>query len=132
MTFDITEFELEDTATLVVQNARDDGDLLVDGKPVTIRLYGSGSEQYAAAEHRAANAATARMQAVFRGKTIKNQAELTDKELAEKLAACTAGIDNFPIDPLALYSNKKLGYIRKQVIKFLEDDANFTKGSVTN
>ena len=132
MTFDITQFELEDTAALTVQNAKDDGDLLVDGKPVTIRLYGSGSEQYMRAEHRAINAATTRMQAAFRGKAVKNQAELSQKDLAEKLAACTAGIDNFPVEPLALYSNNKLGYIRKQVVKFLDDDSNFTKDSATN
>ncbi len=132
MTFDIAQFELEDTATLTVQNARDDGDLLVDGKPVTIRIYGTGSEQFAKAEHRAVNAATNRMQAAFRGKAVKNQAELSQKDLAEKLAACTASIENFPVDPLALYSNNKLGYIRNQVVKFLADDANFTKGLATS
>lgn len=132
MTFDLAQFELEDIATLTVQNARDDGDLLVDGKPVTIRLYGSGSEHFAKAEHRAMNAATNRMQATLRGKQVKNYAELSQSDLAEKLVACTASIENFPIEPRALYTNNKLGYIRKQVVKFLDDDANFTKGSATN
>ena len=133
-TFDLSQYELDETATLTVQNAREDGDLIgADGiNPVRIKLYGSGSEQYARADHRANNAATNRMQAAFRGKAPKNQAEMAQQDLAQKLASCTAAIENFPVDPLALYSNNKLGYIRKQVAKFLEDDANFAKGSATN
>ena len=129
--FDVTQFELNDTAVLTVQNAKGDDDLLVNGKPVKITLYGTGSSQFAKAEHKAMNAATARMQAAFRGKPIKNASEVNAEELAEKLAACTANIENFPIEggALALYSNNRLSYIRKQVVKFLDDDANFTKGS---
>ena len=132
--FDVTQFELNDTAVLTVQNAKGDDDLKVNGLPVKITLYGTGSEQFAKAEHKAMNAATARMQAAFRGKPIKNASEVNATELAEKLAACTANIENFPIEggALALYSNNRLAYIRKQVVKFLDDDANFTKGSATN
>ena len=132
--FDVTQFELEDTAVLTVQNAKGDDDILVNGQPVKITLYGTGSAQFAKAEHKAVNAATARMQAAFRGKQTKNASEINAAELAEKLAACTAGIENFPIEggALALYSNNRLAYIRKQVVKFLDDDANFTKGSATN
>lgn len=131
MDFDLSQYELSETAVLTVQNAAGTADLLVGGKPVLITLYGAGSEQYARAEHRAVNAATARMQASFRGKAIKNQSETTAAELAEKLAACTANIENFPIEggALALYSNNRLSYIRNQVVKFLDDDANFSKGS---
>ena len=132
--FDVTQFELNDTAVLTVQNAKGDDDLLVNGQPVRITLYGAGSEQFAKAEHKALNAATLRMQAAFRGKATKNAAEIGEAEIAEKLAACTANIENFPIEggALALYSNRRLSYIRKQVIKFLDDDANFTKGSATS
>lgn len=134
MNFDVTQFELQDTAVLTVQNAKGDDDLLVDGQPVRITLYGTGSAQFAKAEHRAVNAATARMQAAFRGKPTKNASEISATELAEKLAACTAHIENFPVDggALALYSNNRLAYIRRQVVKFLEDDANFSKGSATS
>ncbi len=125
--FDVSQFELKDTGVLTVQNKQGDDDLLVDGKPVRIHLYGSGSDQYVKAEHRATNAATTRMQAAFRGKPVKNASEISATELAEKLAACTASIENFPIEggALALYSNNRLGYIRRQVIKFLDEDANF-------
>jgi len=134
MAFDISQFELLDTAVLTVQNAKDDDDLLIDGKPVKITLYGSGSEQNVRAQYRADNAATSRMQGVFRGKAVKNQAQDSEKEVIEKLVACTAQIDNFPIDggAQALYSNPKLGYIKRQVIKFLAEDGNFTPLFPTN
>lgn len=130
MTFDLSKYELNETAIMTVRNARDDDDLIgADGvNPVTITLYGSGSEQFVKAEHKAANAATARLQASFRGQAVKNQSELTQSELAQKLASCTASIENFPLDPLELYKNNKLSYIRKQAIRFLEADANFSKG----
>lgn len=129
-TFDLSKYELNDTYVLTVQNAKDDGDLIgADGQnPVRITLYGSGSDQAAAANHKAANAQTARMQAAFRGKAVKNESQLSQAELAQKLAACTLSIDNFPVSPLDLYANNRLGYIRKQVIKCLDDDANFAKG----
>ncbi len=134
MSFDLSKYELLDTAVLTVQNAKDDGDLIgEDGvNPVRITIYGSGSDQCAKADYRANNAATARMQAAFRGKPVKNQAEQAMGDLAQKLASCTASIENFPIDPLALYSNNKLVYIRKQVVKFLDEDANFAQGSATS
>lgn len=132
--FNLAQFELQDTAVLTVQNAKGDDDLLFAGKPVRITLYGSGSAQYAKAEHRAVNAASARTLAAYRGKAVKNASEINATELAERLAACTVAIENFPIEggALALYSNNRLAYIRKQVVKFLDDDANFTKGSATS
>lgn len=132
--FNLAQFELNDTAILTVQDAKGEDDLLVNGQPVRITLYGTGSAEFAKAEHRAVNAATARMQAAFRGKAVKNASEISAAELAEKLAACTAHIENFPIEggALALYSNNRLAYIRKQVIKVLDDDANFAKGSATD
>lgn len=130
MNFDLSAYELNETSVLTVRNARDDDDLIgADGtNPVTITLYGSGSEQFVKAEHKANNASTARLQASFRGQVLKNQSELSATELAQKLASCTASIDNFPVAPLDLYKNHKLGYIRKQVIRFLDADANFSKG----
>ncbi|MBP7647150.1 MAG: hypothetical protein KA751_10405 [Comamonas sp.] len=128
--FDLSQYELNETSVMVVRNARDDDDLIgADGtNPVTITFYGSGSEQFAKAEHKANNASTARLQAAFRGQAVKNQSELSQTELAQKLAACTASIDNFPVAPLDLFKNNKLSYIRKQAIRFLEADANFSKG----
>ena len=127
MTFDISEYELADTGTLIVQNKKGDDDLLVDGKQVKIVLYSAGAEQSVKAEHKIVNLQTKRTFAAIRGgKQVGDSAETAMKELAEKLATRTKSIENFPItDPLTLYSNPKLIYIRKQVEKYLDDDSNF-------
>ena len=106
----------------------------MDGKPVTIELYGSGSRQAVKALHRAGQQAALRMQALVRGKVPKDAAQAADREMVEKLVACTRTINNFPIEggPEALYSNPKLGYITRQVVRFLDDDANFSPASTTN
>lgn len=134
MEFDLSKYELEDTSVLIVQNASNDGDLIgADGvNPVKITLYGSGTEQAVAAGHKAQNAMTARMKEGLRGKITKNDSQLSDVEQAQRLAACTASIENFPVDPLALYKNPKLGYIRNQVMRWQGEDANFAKGSATS
>ena len=132
--FDLSSYELEDTATLVVQNAKGDDDLVgADGKsPVKIVLYGSGSRQAVKAMHKAGQAAQLRLQALVRGKVDKRAAEAADQEMVDKLVACTHSIENFPVEPAALYSNPKLGYITRQVVKFLDDDANFARASTNN
>lgn len=133
--FDLSQYEMTDTAVLTVQNVRGDGPLTFDGQPVRITLYGPGSTQFVQAEHRANNAQIARAQAAIgKGRAVQGQSEATARETAEKLAACTVAIDNFPIDggPLALYSNPKLGYIRKQVEEFLRDSENFLPTSATS
>jgi hypothetical protein len=134
MSFDISEYELVETSALTIQNPRGDGDLLVNGKPVVFTLYSPGTAQYVQAEHKANNASTFRMQSMLRGKSVKNQSELSTEELAAKLAAVTASIENFPVEggALAIYSNPKLCYIRKQVVQYLDDLGNFTKPSPTN
>lgn len=131
--FDVSAYELDETATLTVQNAKGDDDLIgADGvNPVTIDLYGSGSRQAVKALHKAGQQAQLRLQALFRGKVDKRAAEAADAEMVEKLTACTRVINNFPVEPAALYANTKLGYITKQVIKFLDADENFAKGSLT-
>lgn len=129
--FDLSSYELEDTATLTVQNAKGDDDLIgADGKnPVSIDLYGSGSRQAVKALHKAGQAVQNRVHALVRGKVDPKAAEKADAEMVDKLVACTKAVNNFPVDPVDLYANPKLGYITKQVIRFLDDDANFAKAS---
>lgn len=129
MEFDVSKYELEETATLTVQNAKGDDDLIgADGvNPVKIVGYGGGSRQAVKALHKAGQQAQLRLQAMMRGKVDKRAAEEADEEMAGKLAACTKEIINFPIEPLALYSNPRLGYITKQFSRFLEDDGNFSR-----
>ena len=129
--FDLSQYELEDTATLTVQNAAGTDDLIgADGvNPVRIAIYGSGTKQAVRALHKAGMAAQLRVQAMMRGKVEKNAAEKSDEEQKEKLVMITKSIENFPITAEKLYANPKLGYITSQVLKFFEDDANFAKPS---
>lgn len=134
MTFDVSRFELDETAVYTVLNAKGDDDLIgADGmNPVQIVLYGSGSVQAVKAMHKAGLQAQLRMQALLRGKVDKDAAAAADAEQVQKLVACTKEIINFPIAPVDLYSNPKLGYITKGVIKFLDEDANFAKAATGN
>ena len=128
--FDLSAFEVSETATLDVLDL-DQQPMLRHGQPVRITVYGPGSTAYVRAEASAAQASQARALAALRGKASKTDLEDQRKHQAEKLAAITAGIDNFPIPggALALYSNPKLGYITNQVARFLEDWANFKPAS---
>lgn len=125
--FNLADFEAADTAVLDVQNKKDDGPLLVNGQPVQIVLHSPGSAEYIRAEAKANQAAQARTFAALRGKPVKETPEEARQKNADKLAACTVELRNFPIDggALALYNNPKLGYITAQVEKFLSDWGNF-------
>lgn len=124
--FNIEDFELNETAAMTVQTPAGD-DMIIDGKPFVINLYGSASAQGTKAQHKFENAATARVQNMFKGKTVSNAAEANEKDLIERLVSCTSSFENFPVSPFDTYSNPKLGYIRKQVVKWLDDDINFMK-----
>lgn len=124
--FDLSQFEASDTGVLEVQNQKDDGPLLFNGQPVTIELYGPGSEQYAKAQAKIESAGQMRLFAAARGKA-KDAAAEARRDQIEKLVACTKAINNFPVPGGAakLYENRKLGYITNQVSKYLEDWGNF-------
>jgi hypothetical protein len=130
--FDLSQFETTDTASLTVLNPKGD-ELLVNGEPVTITLYGPGSKQYVNAKYKLDNANQARSIAMLRGKTAKNAAEEMRQQQAEFYASITVSLDNFPIDggALALYMNPKLSYITDQVEKFISDTENFMPGLPT-
>lgn len=131
--FDVSAFELEDTAVLDVQNLNRTGDLLYNGKPVRITVYGPGSKQGVKAMHKLGLQAQLRLKATFAGKLDKNAAQQADEELSAKLVAITASIENFPIvgGAAALYANPKLIDIANQVNEFFGILANFAKGSPT-
>jgi DNA-binding XRE family transcriptional regulator len=134
MEFDVSKYELEETAVLTVQDARGEDDMIgADGvNPVRITLYGGGSRQAVRAVHKAGQQAALRMAQLVRGKISKQAAVEAEEEQVEKLVTCTKSIDNFPVPAAELYANQKLGYITKQVVKFLEDDTNFAKPSTSN
>ena len=127
--FDIAAYESSDIATLQVTDAKGGPLIGPDGEQVAIRLFGPGSQQYLKAQSRLDSAASERAMESLRGKPVSDSEDEMRQRVAEKYAACTAGIDHFPVEPLALYTNPRLGYITEQVGRFLGNWANFTKGS---
>lgn len=129
MTFDITKYELEDTAVLTLKNARGDDDLLgADGKPVTAEIYSPGSPQGVKALHKAGRAAQLRVFRSMRGDFDPKDADNADRESVEKLTAFTKAFsENWPVSPAATYSNPRLLYMNRQVEEFIAKLGNFSK-----
>lgn len=129
--FDVSAFELRDTAVLEVQNVQRTGDLMYNGKPVRITVYSPGSKEGVRALHKAALASQLTVRATFTGKIDKDGPKQADENRAAKLVSITAGIENFPIKggAAAIYSNPKLVDISDQVEEFFGNKSNFSKAS---
>jgi hypothetical protein len=131
--FDITQLESADTSILHLKGP-DEEPLVADGKPVTITLYGPGSDPFVAAEAKRTNRALTRSR-----RKIDLNADLVRADHVEFLASVTASIENLEYSPAegstgyefakALYSDRKLGWIVDQVTTHLGDYANFKKSS---
>jgi hypothetical protein len=134
--FDITKEAVDDTATIHLKNAA--GELLFADaareKPVQIIIYGPGSKAYGLVESRQSTRAVKRMQDND-GKISVAPFEERQRETAEDLAAITLRFENFTYPPAAkaegqelfaaVYADPKLGFIAKQVAKFVGDWGNF-------
>lgn len=131
MTFDVSKYELEDTAVLSLKNARGDDDLIgEDGaSPVTIEVYSPGSPQGVKALHKSGRSAQLRVFRSMRGEFDPKDAENADRESVEKLVAFTKAVNNFPLTPSQIYGNPRLCYINRQLEEFINKLGNFSKGS---
>jgi hypothetical protein len=121
----VADLEARDTAWLDVQNKKDDGPLLFNGQPVRIEIRSPGTKEALRAQHKLDQSNTAKFMAGQRGKPIKETVEGNLQERAEKLAAVTAQIENFPVSAMDLYLNPKFGYITAQVVAFHNDWSHF-------
>lgn len=133
---DITTQAVDETATIHVKNAQ--GELLYADtdrkKPVQIVIWGPGSDAYGVVEARQSARAVKRMQEND-GKITVAPFEDRMRETAEDLAAITVSFENFSYPPAgdakgaklfeAVYADQKLGFIAKQVTKFVADWGNF-------
>ncbi len=143
MKFNIALLACTATAALHVKNPA--GELLFADdnreQPVRIHLYGPGSKQYAVIESRQSARALKRMQDND-GKITAATPEERAAETAEDLAALTSHFENFDYQPegatepvvgddlhRAVYANQSLGFITRQVGKFVGDWGNFSAAS---
>lgn len=129
--FDLSAIELQDFGTLHVMNAAGTAPLVIAGKAVTIDIWGPGSDQAVKAERLAGIAAQRRIAAMMRGSNDPKAAERAEREQVQKLVARTKAVNNWPGAGGAegIYANPKLNYITKQVMRFMDDDANFSPAS---
>ena len=107
--------------------------------PVLIHLHGPGSRAFGAVDSRQSGRALKRMQDNDGKITAATQEERV-AETAEDLAALTARFENFDYQPegaaltgqdmfRAAYADQGIGFITKQVAKFVSDWGNFKAAS---
>lgn len=138
---DITKTAVADTAAIHLKDAKGEFLFDADSNPVRIHVYGPGSKQFAAIEAKQSARALKRMQDND-GKFSAPAPEVRAKEAAEDLAAITASFENFTYPAAAgktgaelfeaLYLDRSLGFITRQVTRFLDDWGNFSGGSATS
>jgi hypothetical protein len=131
------------TAALHVKNAA--GELLFADTertlPVRIHVHGPGSKAYGVVESRQSSRALKRMQDND-GKITAATPEERVAETAEDLAAITVSFENFDYQPdgaaepvagedlfRSVYADPSLGFITRQVTKFVGDWGNFSAAS---
>lgn len=124
------------TAAIHVKDAA--GVPLYDGdKPVRIIVHSPGTRAYATVDSRQTARQVKRMNE-NEGKISAPTSEERRTETAEDLAAITIAFENFDLGEdgpkgedlfKAVYADPSLGYITKQVTKFIGDWSNFKAGS---
>jgi hypothetical protein len=138
---DITTIAVADTAAIHLKDAKGEPLFDANSNPVRIHVYGPGSKQFAAVEARQSARALKRMQDND-GKATVAPPEQRAKEHAEDLAAITARFENLTYPPAgdkqgaelfeALYLDRSLGFVGRQVTKFVDDWGNFSGGSANS
>ncbi|PTW45071.1 hypothetical protein C8J25_108163 [Sphingomonas faeni] len=140
MKFNIALLACTATAACHVKNPA--GELLFADEertlPVRIHLHGPGSKAYGVVESRQSARALKRMQDND-GKITAATPEERIAETAEDLAAITSHFENFEYQPAGaaepiegedlfrtVYANQGLGFITRQVTKFVGDWGNFS------
>lgn len=134
---DATSLRVASRGTIHVKNAS--GEPLYDGdKPVRIIVHSPGSHAYGTTDARQTARSLKRLHDND-GKVTAPTAEERLAETAEDLASVTIAFENLSYDDKqgqelfqAVYADPELGFITKQVNKFLADWANFRPGSVNN
>lgn len=138
---DITTIAVADTAAIHLKDARGEPLFDKDSNPVRIHVFGPGSKQFAAIEAKQSARALKRIQDND-GKATIAAPDQRAKETAEDLAAITARFENLTYPPAgdkqgaelfeALYLDRTLGFLTRQVTKFVDDWGNFSGGSATS
>lgn len=134
---DASTLKVADTAAIHLKGATGEP-LYHDGKPVRIIVHSPGTKAFGAVEARQTARSLKRMNE-NEGKITAPTSEERVTEVAEDLAALTIAVENLTYGDLtgtalseAIYRDPALGYITRQVAKFLADWGNFKPGSPGN
>ena len=129
--FDVSAYELADTATFNLKNAARTDELVgADGvNPITVEIYSPGSPQGVRALHKSSRSAQMRLYRSLCGEVDAKDAEAAERENVEKLASFTKSITNWPVSPADTYANPRLLHFRQQVEEEIGKLGNFSKGS---
>lgn len=127
---DISTLEVVDTAPIHLKDA-EGNPLYDDGKPVRIIVFGPSSDQYARLETKQTQRAMRRLDEND-GKRVALTADERLHQTAEDLADITHSFENLSSGArtgrdlfLAVYGNRKLGFVANQVTGKLGDWGNF-------
>lgn len=136
---DILTLGIADTATLHLKGP--DNLPLYSGpekKPVTVTVHSPGSDAFAQIETKQTQRVLKRLDDND-GKRTAMTAEERLSQTAEDLADLTVEFQNLELEgktgralALAVYGNRRLGFIANQVTKFLADWGNFKGASATS
>lgn len=130
--FDLSQYEMEDAATYTPLNLRGDEPLSFQGQPVVFHLHSPGSKEGQKAMSWANRRAQIRFRGAMQGADPKKQEQEAEDDAIEKLCRFTVRIDNWPLSAKETYANPKLGYIRRQIDRYVSEDANFSRPSATS
>lgn len=126
---DIRKFKVNQTARLVLNDAKGNPMVGDDGKEVAVIVHGPASKQFAKARQAQSNRAIDKFKT--KGKSDQTP-EQTAKETAEFLADCTESFENLDYDGLAgddlamaVYMDASIGFVAEQINKHIGDWANF-------
>jgi hypothetical protein len=134
---DLLQYAAKDTATLHLKDAA--GNLMFKGEgdaalPRRVIVYGPGTKQHAQALAKKQTASLNRIR-----KTGDQSPDEQLQEDAEFLATVTHSFENVELRDLsgrelalAIYRERKLGFIAEQVGRYQADWANFTPDSATS
>lgn len=148
MKLNIATLAVASTAALHIKSAAGEP-LYADAErtlPVRIHVHGPGSTAYGIVEARQSTRALKRMDDND-GKVVAASPEERAKAVAEDLASITVSFENFEYRPAgmpddaeplagedlfrAVYGDQALGFVAKQVSKFVGDWGNFSAASKT-
>lgn len=135
----LSDYEVEETLTVILDDASGVPMIGDDGAQMFVEIYSPGTKQYAKADAKRSSVTYDKLKR--KGKTDLSE-EQEAMELANFLADCTKSISEnfktwFPGKEdrdllIAVYTHRRIGFIKDQLALVMKDWSHFTKPSTKN